>query len=91
MRCVRASLADGNKPRNWYALAAAAIGFAEFRMASLNSMCCRPFTPARIIAINAIVGFTSGGGTNGISAVIWSSSFAVFGACSVFELPLYKS
>jgi hypothetical protein len=37
-------------------------------MASLSSMCCGPFTTARITAIGVIVGFTSGGGTNGISS-----------------------
>jgi hypothetical protein len=72
---------------NWYALAAAAIGFADLGvMASLSSMCCGRFTIVRITAIAAIVGFTSAGGTEGISAAIWPSSFG-FGACSLFELP----
>ena len=46
-------------------------------MASLSSMCSGPFTTARITAIAAIVGFTSGGATYGISAAVWASSFAV--------------
>ena len=85
------SLADGNivnqrQARNWYARAAVAIGFADLgALASLSSMCCGPFTTARITTMAATVGFTSGGGTNGISAAIWPSSCG-----SVLELPLYK-
>ena len=57
---------------------------AEWR--TYGSTCCEPSTTARITAIAAIVGFTSAGGTEGISAAIWPSSFG-FGACSLFELP----